>query len=101
MYIPPLGRVDYVLTVTNVENTAEKNTIANTFVQSKKPRLYHDKYSKIHIRNCPEVKVHEEDEKRRKKQTVSDIINKTGNIQVIIGKRNKVHYQSCRNTIKY
>ena len=33
---PPLEMVDDVLTVTNVENTAEMNTIVNTYIESKK-----------------------------------------------------------------
>jgi hypothetical protein len=34
-----------------VENTAEMNTLVNTFVESKKLRLSHDKCSRIHIGN--------------------------------------------------
>ena len=55
--IPPLGMIDDVLTVTSVENTAEMNTLVNTFVESKKLRLSHENFSKIHIGNghtdCP------------------------------------------------
>ena len=90
--IPPLGMVDDVLIVTNVENTEEMNKIVNTFVESKKLRLSQQKCTRIHIgkehKNCPELKVHEHIMKETESEKyLGDVIQKTGNIQATINKR--------------
>ena len=61
--IPPLGMVDAILTVTNVENSLEINKLVNTFMESKKLRLSHKKCVQMHVgrghENCPALNVHE------------------------------------------
>ena len=39
--IPPLGMVDDILTVTDVEKSQEVNNLINTFIEHKKLRLSH------------------------------------------------------------
>ena len=60
--IPPLGMVDDILTVTNVNMTAKMNKIVNTFIEHKKLRLSHEKCVRIHIgkghSSCPKLEVH-------------------------------------------
>jgi hypothetical protein len=91
---------DDVLTVTSVENTAEMNTLVNTFVESKKLRLSHDKCSRIHIGNghtdCPKLKVHENTMKEAKSgKYLGDIIIETENIQAPITKKERKGYWHC------
>ena len=90
--IPPLGMVDDVLTVTNVENTEEMNIMVNTFVESKKLRLSQQKCARIHVgnghENCPELKVHEHIMKETESEKyLGDVIHKSGNIQETINRR--------------
>ena len=62
--IPPLGMVDDIITVTNVENTENLNKLVNEFIKSKNLRLSKSKCFRIHIgrghENCPDMKVHED-----------------------------------------
>ena len=61
--IQPVGMVDDIISVTNVNKTQEMNRLINTFIESKKLRLSKKKCFQIHIGkghdNCPKLKVHE------------------------------------------
>ena len=61
--IPPLGMVDDIISVTNVNQTQNKNILINTFIKSKKLRLSKNKCFQVHIGNvhskCPKLNVHE------------------------------------------
>ena len=90
--IPPLGRVDDILTVTNVENTGKMNKMVNTFIESKNLRLSKSKCFRIHIgkghEDCPELKVHEDTMKDVKQEKyLGDVIDESGTIQATIEKR--------------
>ena len=64
--IPPLGMVNNILTVTNVENTGKMDKMVNKFIESKNLRLSKSKCFRIHIgkghEDCPviELKVRED-----------------------------------------
>ena len=90
--IPPLGMVDDILCVTNVERSKEMNSVVNTFIESKKLRLSGTKCFQIHIGkghlNCPKFKVHESDMKTADREKyLGDIIDKDGRIQATIESR--------------
>ena len=92
--IPPLGMVDDVINVSNVENAELMNQVINTFIESKKLKLAEDKCARIHIgkghEDCPELKVHEAKMKDSDKEKyLGDIIDKTGSIQATIDHRKK------------
>ena len=81
--IPPLGMVDDILTVTNVENTLEIKQMVNTFIESKKLRLSHKKCVRIHVgkghENCPALNVHESPmNETDKEKYLGDIMSKRG-----------------------
>ena len=90
--IPPLGMVDDILTVTNVENTQCMNQIVTTFIETKKLRLSKKKCFRIHIgkghSNCPQMKVHDDIMKEvEQEKYLGDIIDKNGTVQATIEKR--------------
>ena len=47
--IPPLGMIDDVITVTNVDQTNDLNKIVNTFMDHKNLKLSKNKCFRIHI----------------------------------------------------
>ena len=59
--VPPL--VDDILTVSQFNSTSSAmNSTVNSFIESKKLRLSHDKCSAIHVgkktKKCPELNIH-------------------------------------------
>ena len=92
--LPPLGMVDDIVTVTDVEKTAEMNRLVNTFIEHKNLKLSKDKCYRIHIgkgdENCPELKVHGDTMKDADQEKyLGDIIHKNGSIQATIESRCK------------
>ena len=90
--IPPLGMVDAILTVTNVENSLEINKLVNTFMESKKLRLSHKKCVQMHVgrghENCPALNVHEiKMNVTDNEKYLGDMMIKKGTIQSNIEKR--------------
>ena len=90
--IPPLGMVDDIISVSNVENTASMNKLINNFIEHKKLKLSEQKCSRIHIgkghSNCPELKVHEHIMKDAEREKyLGDWIDKSGKIQATIESR--------------
>ena len=90
--IPPLGMVDDILTVTNVENTGKMNKMVTTFIESKNRRLSKSKCFRIYIgkghENCPELKVCEDTMKDVKQEKyLGDVIDESGTIQDTIERR--------------
>ena len=90
--IPPLGMVDDILTVSNVENSQEINKLVNTFFEHKKLKLNSKKCFRIHIgkghENCPEMKVHDKvmhDAEHEK--YLGDVVDQSGTIQATINQR--------------
>jgi hypothetical protein len=90
--IPPLGMVDDILTVSNVENSQEINQWVNTFFEHKKLKLNSKKCFRIHIgkghENCPEMKVHDKvmhDAEHEK--YLGDVVDQSGTIQATINQR--------------
>ena len=80
--VPPLGMVDDIISVTNVENTKEVNSLINTFIEKKKLKLSHTKCKRIHIgkghSTCPILKVHDQDmEEADDEKYLGDIIDKS------------------------
>ena len=49
VHIPPLGMVDDIISVTNVEKSLDMKNCINTFIESKKLTLSHKKCFNIHI----------------------------------------------------
>ena len=92
--VPPLGMVDDIITVTNVENTQTMNKLVNSFIEHKNLKLSKEKCYRIHIgkghQNCPKLKVHENYMKETEKETyLGDVIDQNGKIQSTIDKRLK------------
>ena len=92
--IPPLGMVDDIISVTNVENTGRLNKMINMFIDSKKLGLSKDKCHRIHIGKghdqCPELSVHDSKMKEADKEKyLGDIIDSSGNIEATIESRQK------------
>ena len=92
--VPPLGMVDDIITVTNVENTQTMNKLVNSFIEHKNLKLSKEKCYRINIgkghNNCPKLKVHEHYMKETEKETyLGDIIDQNGKIQSTIDKRLK------------
>ena len=92
--VPPLGMVDDIITVTNVEQTARMNSLINTFIEHKNLKLSKEKSYRIHIgkghQKCPKLKVHESSIKEAESEKyLGDIIDKSGKIQTTIDKRLK------------
>ena len=90
--IPPLGMVDDIITVSNVEKTALINECVNTFIDHKKLKFSENKCCRIHIGkehgNCPPLRVHEFDMKESKSEKyLGDIIDHNGNIHATIVSR--------------
>jgi hypothetical protein len=90
--IPPLGMVDDILTVTDVNKTLLMNSKVNTFMESKKLKLSHKKCVRIHIGNghkmCPKLKVHENDMKTENKEKyLGDVIDHSGTLNKTIEDR--------------
>ena len=90
--IPPLGMVDDIISVTNVENTERINRKINTLIEHKKLKLPQSKCFRIHIgknhTKCPELKVHEDQMKMSNKEKyLGDIIDESGKIQATIDSR--------------
>ena len=90
--IPPLGMVDDVITVSNVENTENMNSLVNNFIEHKKLKLSETKCSRIHIgknhEECPDLKVHEHTMRESNKEKyLGDIISSDGKIQQTIENR--------------
>ena len=90
--VPPLGRVDDILTASNVKDTSTMNELINTFIEHKKLKLSHEKCARIHVGkghlNCPEIKVHDNKLKEEKKEKyLGDIVDETGTINATIEKR--------------
>ena len=60
--IPPLGMVDDVITVTNVNYNETMNDLVNIFIESKKLKLSKDKCCRLYNgkghNECPELRVH-------------------------------------------
>ena len=85
----PLGLIDDVITVKNVDQTTDMNKLVNTFVDHKNLRLSKKKCFRIHIgnghENCPDVKVHDEQMKDADSaKYLDDVIHKNGTIQATI-----------------
>ena len=92
MPIPPLGKVDDIISVTNVNQTQNMNNINNTFIESKNLRFSTTKCHQIHIgkglKACPKLKVHKDDMREvDSEKYLSDAIDKTGSIQDTINSR--------------
>ena len=92
--IPPLGMVDDVITVSNVENTLRMNNLVNTFIESKKLRLSETKCSRIHIgkghTTCPNLKVHNHEmHEAENEKYLGDIVDQSGKIEATIENRIK------------
>ena len=72
--VPPLGMVDDIITVTNVEQTARMNSLVNTFIEHKNLKLSKEKSYRIHIgkghQNCPKFKVHESSMKEAESENI-------------------------------
>ena len=90
--IPPLGMVDDVLTVSNVENTLIVNQMVNNFMEHKKLKLSKEKCFRIHIGadhdNCPPLMVHEDTMKEiNKEKYLGDTVESTGKLQATIDDR--------------
>ena len=90
--IPPLGMVDDIICVTNVNQTQKMNQIINTFIESKKLKRSTTKCYQIHIGEghlkCPKLKVHDSDMKvTQSEKYLWDIVNSTGSIQETIDKQ--------------
>ena len=72
--IQPLGIVDDVLSVTNVEQTKIMNETINTLIESKKLKLSETKCYQIHIekghKGCPNLKVHDTDMKQLSQKNI-------------------------------
>ena len=90
--IPPLGMVDDIICVTNVNQTQKMNQRINTFIESKKLKLSATKCYQIHIGKghlkCPKLKVHDSDMKvTQSEKYLGDIVNNSGSIQENIEKR--------------
>jgi hypothetical protein len=90
--IPPLGMVDDIISVTNVNKTQEMNRLINTFIESKKLRLSKKKCFQIHIGkghdNCPKLKVHEDIMKEAEREKyLGDVICEKDSIQATIENR--------------
>ena len=84
--------VDDILTVTNLNMTAEMNKIVNTFIEHKKLRLSNENCVRIHIgkghSSCPKLKVHKTTMKEADHEKyLGDTIHKSGNIDATIDKR--------------
>ena len=92
--IPPLGMIDDVITVTNVNQTTDMNKLMNTLMDPKNLRLSKKKFFRIHIgnghQNCPDVKVLDEQMKdANSDKYLGDIIHTNGTIQATIENRKK------------
>ena len=92
--VPPLGMVDDIITVTNVDKTEEMNNLVNTFIEHKNLRLSKEKCFRIHIgkghENCPVLQVHGEPMKETEQEKyLGDVIHKNGSIQATIESRVK------------
>ena len=90
--IPPLGMVDDIICVTNVENSEHMNNLINTFIESKNLRLSGQKCYQIHIGNghqsCPMLRVHEQPMKvAEKEKYLGDMIDQSSSIQATIDSR--------------
>ena len=90
--IPPLGMVDDIICVSNVENTETMNKVINKFIEEKKLKLSETKCGRIHIgkghQNCPDLKVHESSMiDSDKEKYLGDTIDKTGKITATIEDR--------------
>ena len=90
--IPPLGMVDDIIYVPNVEQTQNMNKLINTIIESKRLKLSLDKCYQIHIgkghENCPKLKVHEDNMKEAKSEKyLGGIIDSSGSIQATIERR--------------
>ena len=87
--VPPLGMVDDIITVTNVNQTASMNQLINTFIESKKLGLSKDKCYCIHIgkghEKCPNLSVHGNVMKEAEKEKyLGDIIDSSGSLEATI-----------------
>ena len=92
--IPPLGMVDDIIAVSNVENTTKTNVMINTFIESKKLKLSESKCFRLHIgkehENCPSLKVHEHNMKESEREKyLGDIVDSNGKVQATIESRTK------------
>ena len=90
--IPPLGMVDDIICVTNVEQTQQMNKLINTFIESKRLKLSQSKCYQIHMgkghENCPKLKVHDAVMKEVKSEKyLGDVIDTSGSIQATIDSR--------------
>ena len=90
--IPPLGMVDDVVCVSNVDKTQKMNEVINTFIERKKLKLSKDKCFQIHVgkghNNCPQLKVHNSVMKEADSEKyLGDTIDKNGTIQSTIESR--------------
>ena len=93
--VPPLGMVDEIITVTNVEQTkTTMNKLINTFIEHKNLNLSQEKSYRINIGkghlNCPKLQVHENEmNEADAEKYLGDVIDKSCKIQAAINKRLK------------
>ena len=90
--IPPLGMVDDILTVSNVENTETTNKLVNTFIEEKNLKLSKEKCVRIHIgkghENCLQLMAHKEQMKNIvREKYLWDMIDQSGRLQATMDKR--------------
>ena len=69
------------------------NQLVNTFIESKKLRLSHQKCVRIHVGrghdNCPSLNIHENTMKEAESEKYLDIVSKNGTVQQTIEKKSK------------
>ena len=93
--VPPLGMVDEIINVTNLEQTkTTMNKLVNTFIEHKNLKLSQEKSYRINIvkghLNYPKLQVHENEMKEADAEIyLGDVIDKSGKIQATINKRLK------------
>ena len=84
--VPCLQMVDDILTITKCKPTAiTMNATINTFIETKKLKLAHQKCSVIHVGkkcgNCPTIKVHgQEMHKAKSIKYLGDTVHESGKV---------------------
>ena len=100
--IPTLGMVDDILSVQKCSEDAVKiNAVINGFIEGKKLTLSNKKCNRIHIenkrtrnaKNCPDLKVHENQMKTSlEEKYLGDVVNTSGTIRKTVEERKNKGY---------
>ena len=90
--IGPLGMVDDIICVTNVEKSEHMNSLINTFIESKNLTLSAKKCFQIHIgkghQNCPKLRVHETEMKKADHEKyLGDVVDQNNSTQATLENR--------------